>query len=77
MKIKILDRIIIIIKQTHMPPSPTRPTGHFRPPSSIPFLPYCINIKFQCQHCYYSGLGGIRFPHVKGSDSLSFKDYLT
>ena len=20
--------------------------------------------------------GGIRFPHVKGSDSLSFKDYL-
>ena len=22
------------------------------------------------------GFGGIRFPHVKGSDSLSFKDYL-
>jgi hypothetical protein len=23
-----------------------------------------------------SGFGGIRFPHVKGSDTLSFKDYL-
>ena len=22
------------------------------------------------------GFGGIRFPHVKGSDSLSFRDYL-
>jgi hypothetical protein len=23
-----------------------------------------------------SGFGGIRFPHVEGSDSLSLKDYL-
>ena len=22
------------------------------------------------------GFGGVRFPHINGSDSLSFKDYL-
>ena len=53
---------------TYVITSPQQQAGVFILPNIA--LNFCRSAQNRC------GFGGIRFPHVKGFDSLSLKDYL-